>query len=262
MIPFRTRTVRVTTKGELDSALASNATRSIVVEGDDELLTYAARKASVEPDLSIGSVAFEAAAAPPGREPFDLVRGRASERTAVWDDPFAGDVGPEREGGAGTTPTGNHLLARVHRRRRWPRLPLRSRRRPKRQRRRRPGRVRTRVPKQRAEPPRGASSADPARLAPSAPATQPAGRPDSAPDAAPASPAPPAPASAEAAAASDLPSLVWPVVAIVAIVALYLVARQAISSGSNVEIHWQVTEKVTGRLVITKQSRPAKKAAA
>ncbi len=56
--------------------------------------------------------------------------------------------------------------------------------------------------------------------------------------------------------------LAWAAMTAAAIVALYLIARQAISSGSNVEIHWKVTEKVTGRLVITKQARPAKKAAA
>ena len=57
--------------------------------------------------------------------------------------------------------------------------------------------------------------------------------------------------------------LAWPVVAIVAIVALYLVARQAISAGSNLEVHWKVTEKVTGRLVISKirTSAPRKTAA-
>jgi len=46
-------------------------------------------------------------------------------------------------------------------------------------------------------------------------------------------------------------------VAIVAIVALFLIARQAISSGSNVTIVWKVTEKVQGRLVITKVKEPA-----
>lgn len=51
---------------------------------------------------------------------------------------------------------------------------------------------------------------------------------------------------------ANLPSLLWPVVAIVAIIALFLIARQAISSGSNVTIQWKVTEKVSGRVVITK----------
>jgi hypothetical protein len=51
---------------------------------------------------------------------------------------------------------------------------------------------------------------------------------------------------------ANLPSLLWPAVAIVAIVALFLIARQAISTGSNVTIQWKVTEKVTGRVVITK----------
>jgi hypothetical protein len=51
---------------------------------------------------------------------------------------------------------------------------------------------------------------------------------------------------------ANLPSLLWPAVAIVAIVALFLIARQAISTGSNVTIQWKVTEKVSGRVVITK----------
>jgi hypothetical protein len=41
-------------------------------------------------------------------------------------------------------------------------------------------------------------------------------------------------------------------VAIVAIIALFLIAWKAISSGSNVTIQWKVTEKVSGRVVITK----------
>lgn len=51
---------------------------------------------------------------------------------------------------------------------------------------------------------------------------------------------------------ANLPTLLWPLVAIVAIVALFLIARQAISTGNNVTIQWKVTEKVTGRVVITK----------
>jgi hypothetical protein len=51
---------------------------------------------------------------------------------------------------------------------------------------------------------------------------------------------------------TDFSGLAWPAVAIVAIVALFLIARQAISSGSNVTIQWKVTEKVSGKVVITK----------
>lgn len=46
---------------------------------------------------------------------------------------------------------------------------------------------------------------------------------------------------------------------IVAIIALFLIARQAISSGRNVQISWKVTEKVTGRVVITKVRERATK---
>ncbi|HLY88785.1 MAG TPA: hypothetical protein VKQ27_07350 [Acetobacteraceae bacterium] len=51
---------------------------------------------------------------------------------------------------------------------------------------------------------------------------------------------------------ANLPNVLWPVVATVAILALFLIARQAISSGNNVTIAWRVTEKVQGRVVITK----------
>jgi len=51
---------------------------------------------------------------------------------------------------------------------------------------------------------------------------------------------------------ANVPSLLWPLVAIIAIVALFLIAWKAISTGSNVTITWKVTEKVQGRVVITK----------
>jgi hypothetical protein len=53
--------------------------------------------------------------------------------------------------------------------------------------------------------------------------------------------------------------ILWPAVAIVAIVALFLIARQAIAGGRNVEISWKVTEKVSGRVVITKVRTPVRR---
>jgi hypothetical protein len=47
-------------------------------------------------------------------------------------------------------------------------------------------------------------------------------------------------------------TLVWPMVAAVAIIALFLIAWKAITRGQNIEISWKVTEKITGRVVITK----------
>lgn len=49
-----------------------------------------------------------------------------------------------------------------------------------------------------------------------------------------------------------LQSVAWPAVAIAAIFALFFIARQAIAGGQNVEISWKITEKVAGRVVITK----------
>lgn len=62
----------------------------------------------------------------------------------------------------------------------------------------------------------------------------------------------------------QLQGLAWPSVAIVAIVALFLIAWRAISRGSNVMIAWKVTEKVSGRMVITKvrERAPRHRAAA
>jgi hypothetical protein len=71
------------------------------------------------------------------------------------------------------------------------------------------------------------------------------------------------PPSPSLTAPNDLPAvlkaLAWPVVSIVAVIALFLIARQAIAGGRNVEISWKVTEKVTGRVVITKVRTQANK---
>ncbi len=65
-------------------------------------------------------------------------------------------------------------------------------------------------------------------------------------------------AGAPSNAASIAQALAWPAVAIIAIIALFLVARQAIAGGRNVEITWKVTEKVTGRVVITRVTNRAR----
>ena len=53
-------------------------------------------------------------------------------------------------------------------------------------------------------------------------------------------------------------TLVWPMVTIVSIIALFLIAWKAIVGGRNVEITWKVTEKVQGKVVISKQRAAAK----
>jgi hypothetical protein len=63
---------------------------------------------------------------------------------------------------------------------------------------------------------------------------------------------PPPPSPTTSSVPQILEAIVWPTVAIVAIIALFFIARQAIAGGRNVEISWKVTEKVTGRMVITK----------
>jgi hypothetical protein len=58
---------------------------------------------------------------------------------------------------------------------------------------------------------------------------------------------------------SEWAPFLWPAVSIVAILALFLIARQAIAGGRNVEISWKVTEKVSGRVVITKVRTPIRR---
>jgi len=45
---------------------------------------------------------------------------------------------------------------------------------------------------------------------------------------------------------------VWPAVTVISILALFLIAWKAIGGGRNVEITWKVTEKVQGKVVISK----------
>jgi hypothetical protein len=61
-----------------------------------------------------------------------------------------------------------------------------------------------------------------------------------------------APGSGAGAHEANLGDLAWAGVAVVLIAALYLIVRQALASGRDVDIAWQVTEKVGGRVVITK----------
>jgi hypothetical protein len=67
------------------------------------------------------------------------------------------------------------------------------------------------------------------------------------------------PAMTGAEGPSEWAPLMWPAVSIVAILALFLIARQAIAGGRNVEISWKVSEKVSGRVVITKVRTPARR---
>jgi uncharacterized protein (DUF58 family) len=68
----------------------------------------------------------------------------------------------------------------------------------------------------------------------------------------PQAPPPPAPESAPE-RPNNLIGLAWPLVALAAIVLMYLLARQALSLGSDVRLEWRVTKQASGRLVISKQ---------
>jgi hypothetical protein len=244
------RTVRATTKEEVDAALAR--ADQITVEGDDELLSYAVNKAARDPENQI-AVELEDT----GWRPLE------DDGPAPEDD--SSTPGAARPIESDNTPTA------------WPPIPPL---------------VQRSAPPSSPSPNRRFTVAVAAAFAtiviitglswllfsaptndashpaetlkpiPQSAAPVPTPAPDTAPippliGAAPVSPRPPAlPPEPSPTPRSDfwanLPSLIWPLVAIVAIVALFLIARQAISTGRNVEISWKVTEKVSGRVVITK----------
>ena len=56
---------------------------------------------------------------------------------------------------------------------------------------------------------------------------------------------------------SIIETAIWAGVVVIAIIALYLLIREAMRAGNNVEVSWEVTEKVKGKLVITKVTTPA-----
>ena len=191
------RTVRVTTKEELDAALATAADQ-VIVEGDDDLLTYAVNTAAE----NIYGIVREN-----GRREV-VVRINAPNGAAgnavVLHDNIARPEGGRKSGLAVATLLGLGVVAIGWF---WFGKALNDNR-------------------------------SQVVFQPSGPAT------------------PPTP---ESSFWANFPSLLWPLVSIVAIIALFLIAQQAISSGSNVTISWKVTEKVSGRVVITKvRERPSR----
>ena len=214
-----TRTVRVTTEQELDSALAS--ADQVIVEGNDKLLSYAAAKALRDPDnhiaLEVGQRTVSVTAGP-----------RAAPAAAPRAAP---PPGKPAEAARLTLPAiglgicvvaaiGFFLLTRKVEQ---------------------PGTVPVTPPISQVAP------VPPAAVEARHPAEAERPEPPVAPKPAPAQP--PVTASTTL---PDLAALAWPAVAVIAILALYLIARQAIAANRNVEITWKVTEKVAGRLVISK----------
>ncbi len=272
MLPRAVRTVRVTTRQELDAALDS--ADQVVVEGDDQLLSYAVARASNDPQNRIaievqeqsGSLGRDAAegipfggnsVSTPPADPAMLIGGKPLSQ------PSPAYVPPARSAPSPAAPAspfrprnlmlvavalvllalgaGGGIYALVGAK--VPQPPHTT-----------PGPV---AP---ANPALGAVSSIPQAVpTPEAPALVPANPPPVPPTTAAAVPLPIPPTNA----AAVLQALAWPAVAIIAISALFLIARQAIAGGRNVEISWQVTEKVVGRVVITKvKSRTARERAA
>lgn len=238
-----TRVVHVTTKEALDSALVS--ADQVVVEGDDQLLSYAAAKASHDPELARVDIEIAGRSISVGR---DAVGSIAVGGNAVGNIVISGyrNTGPPI-GGTGNGELPSPLPPPP------PPAPMAS------------------------APPRRSgfavllgfaiafalmavasfgyfalTAADKAAHVQTSGSQSPAiagtqGNVSISPI-----PAEPAASSNLDGVPQILASLTWPAVAIAAIVALFFIARQAIAGGRNVEISWKVTEKVTGRVVITK----------
>ncbi len=236
-----TRVVHVTSKDELDAALLS--ADQVIVEGSDQLLSYAVAKASHDPELARVDVQIGDRSISVGRD----AAGDGSTR-----DGDSGVPASRRSDDFGAPPAAARRLTflvlglclavmtlaaiaamlYLH-------SPVTN----------------SVVPSTGSPPPASAGSGREVTTSP-APAPSPSPPPASAGSAidVPTSPAPPPPRSPPPASSVPeiLQSLAWPAVAIAAILALFLVARQAIAGGRNVELSWQVTEKVSGRVVITK----------
>jgi hypothetical protein len=108
-----------------------------------------------------------------------------------------------------------------------------------------------------ASPPRPVGSENPRSPlpGPSAPEKPPSGAPTPGPTTT--GPQPPSPDPRPSDTLTLVQMLIWPVVTLAAILALFLIARQSIGSGRNVELTWKVTEKVQGKVVISKTQKRA-----
>ena len=231
-----TRVVHVTTKEALDSALVS--ADQVVVEGDDQLLSYAAAKASHDPELARVDIVIAGRSISVGR---DAVGSIATGGNAVGNIVISGDrnTGPPiGEAGNGELPSPSPPpapMASAPRRRSgfgvlvglaiafalmavvtvgYLALPASEKA--------------AHVPTSGSQSPAIAGTQGNVNISPI--------------------PAEPAAPSNLNGVPQILAPLAWPAVAIAAIVALFFIARQAIAGGRNVEISWKVTEKVTGRV--------------
>jgi hypothetical protein len=227
MIPLRPpRIVRVTNEQELDAALAS--ADQLIVEGDDRLLSYAVAKASGDPESRV-SIELQASPKPAGLSqlPEDVVRlGETPPRGPIATSaPSPAAWGADRR----IVLAVMLLIAVLFGLGGW--LVL----------------VETTGPPATVT----ASSDVMGRIAEPQPGIHVPSRPQPQEQ-------PEQRAGAPSNAASIAQALAWPAVAIIAIIALFLVARQAIAGGRNVEITWKVTEKVTGRVVITRVTNRAR----
>jgi hypothetical protein len=237
-------TIRVTTKAELDAALKT--ADKVIVDGDDQLLTYAVAQASGDPRNDIEVQMNED---PLGLVPRGVtITGRPGVIARIRPpSPVAAPVPAKSRNRSGVwlAAIGFAVLAS---------LAL--------------GFVALQNGK-----PAPLSAANTPAAAPPQPDSQAvidslsaAGRGAETRGIQPLSPAPDEPVSpkhaappkptARSANVALVQAIAWPLVAALAILALLLVARQAIAGGRNVEFSWKVTEKVSGRVVITKVKSP------
>jgi hypothetical protein len=231
-----TRVIHVTSKDELDSALLS--ADQVIVEGDDQLLSYAAARASHDPELASVDVQIGGRSISVGRDAIGsvLVTGDGN-RVSTVDSPGIGEPLPPPPARRTAAPArrlsfllplglsvafGLAALAIWYFV--WPAADF------------------VHLTTAGSQSPAVSAGRDGNIISPN-PLPPP-------------SPTSPGPNSVP----QILQSLAWPAVAIAAILALFLIARQAIAGGRNVEISWKVTEKVSGRVVITKVRSRAKNA--
>jgi hypothetical protein len=240
MLFRRKKIVVATTHSDVDTAFSGpGATDEVVVEGDADLLSYAERRAGVRTPESIGGIIVQVVAGDGARAVKRQSEGssppiRTQATTDFWQQqPIPGAPGiasgsksNRRALLAGTAMCTLLVLAGIFN-------------------------VSWKFSSPVVNTPPSVVQPLPSPLPPPSPASQSLAVPPPQPLAQ----GPPPPPVEDQRAAGTSPSIValaWPAVAIAAIVALAIIAWKAITHGQNVEFEWKVTNKVTGRLVITK----------
>lgn len=260
MLFQRPKTINVDSREGLDAALASGSAAQIVVEGDEDLLAYAEQRAAGDPSATVRA---ERETTVTVSQPNVFING--SEARAFASETVRGPSSSPPEAlnarrrrsrgsmpvlGAGTAAVlglgmvaliGGSLLLRPGATL-APRITT--------------GNATSEEMSHLGSPPEH-GSADMSSTTP--PVPRPAA--PAAPQGPPSEPGKgPEGVAAEGFSASALAPLAWPFVAVVAVIAMFFIIRQALAGGRNVEVSWKVTEKVAGKVIITRGA-PARRSA-